>query len=128
MREFSGKSGLPPIPAKRYFTVGEVSGLCGLKPHTFRYWEREFPQLKLVKRRRNRHYYQHNEVMLIRKIRELLYDEGLTVRGARSRLAGSTEAENQCEATTRRGRPGATLGILHLIKRELRAVLNALEM
>ena len=77
---------LPPIPAKRYFTIGEVSELCGVKPHVLRYWEQEFSQLKPVKRRGNRRYYQHHEVLLIRRIRELLYDEGFTINGARNRL------------------------------------------
>ncbi len=77
---------LPPIPAKRYFTIGEVSELCGVKPHVLRYWEQEFTQLKPVKRRGNRRYYQHHEVLLIRRIRELLYEQGFTISGARARL------------------------------------------
>ncbi len=77
---------LPPIPAKRYFTIGEVSELCGVKPHVLRYWEQEFAQLKPVKRRGNRRYYQHHEVLLIRKIRELLYEQGFTISGARNKL------------------------------------------
>ncbi len=76
----------PPIPAKRYFTIGEVGILCGVKPHVLRYWEQEFTQLKPVKRRGNRRYYQHQEVLLIRRIRELLYEQGFTINGARSRL------------------------------------------
>ncbi len=80
---------LPPIPAKRYFTIGEVSELCGVKPHVLRYWEQEFTQLKPVKRRGNRRYYQHHEVLLIRKIRELLYEQGFTISGARNRLDGA---------------------------------------
>ena len=79
---------LPPIPAKRYFTIGEVSELCGVKPHVLRYWEQEFTQLKPVKRRGNRRYYQHHEVLLIRRIRELLYEQGFTISGARNRLDG----------------------------------------
>ncbi len=78
---------LPPIPAKRYFTIGEVSELCGVKPYVLRYWEQEFTQLKPVKRRGNRRYYQHHEVLLIRRIRDLLYDQGFTISGARNRLA-----------------------------------------
>ena len=78
---------LPPIPAKRYFTIGEVSELCGVKPYVLRYWEQEFTQLKPMKRRGNRRYYQRHEVLLIRRIRELLYDEGFTISGARNRLA-----------------------------------------
>jgi DNA-binding transcriptional MerR regulator len=77
---------LPPIPAKRYFSIGEVSELCGVKPHVLRYWEQEFKQLKPMKRRGNRRYYQHHEVLLIRRIRSLLYDEGFTINGARSQL------------------------------------------
>ncbi len=80
------RSELPPIPAKRYFTIGEVSELCGVKPHVLRYWEQEFTQLKPVKRRGNRRYYQHHEVLLVRRIRQLLYDEGFTISGARNRL------------------------------------------
>jgi DNA-binding transcriptional MerR regulator len=79
-------SSLPAIPAKRYFTIGEVSELCGVKPHVLRYWEQEFTQLKPVKRRGNRRYYQHHEVLLIRRIRELLYEQGFTISGARNRL------------------------------------------
>ncbi len=79
---------LPPIPAKRYFTIGEVSDLCGVKPHVLRYWEQEFTQLKPVKRRGNRRYYQHHEVLLIRRIRELLYEQGFTISGARNKLDG----------------------------------------
>ena len=79
-------SALPPIPAKRYFTIGEVSELCLVKPYVLRYWEQEFVQLKPMKRRGNRRYYQHHEVLLIRRIRELLYDQGFTISGARNRL------------------------------------------
>jgi DNA-binding transcriptional MerR regulator len=78
---------LPAIPAKRYFTIGEVSELCGVKPYVLRYWEQEFTQLKPMKRRGNRRYYQHHEVLLIRRIRDLLYDQGFTISGARNRLA-----------------------------------------
>jgi DNA-binding transcriptional MerR regulator len=84
---------LPPIPAKRYFTIGEVSELCGVKPHVLRYWEQEFTQLKPVKRRGNRRYYQHHEVLLVRRIRQLLYDEGFTISGARNRLDDMPRAE-----------------------------------
>lgn len=89
---------LPPIPAKRYFTIGEVSDLCRVKPHVLRYWEQEFTQLKPVKRRGNRRYYQHHEVLLIRRIRELLYREGFTISGARNRL-GESAIHEQEEAT-----------------------------
>ncbi len=82
----NSREGLPPIPAKRYFTIGEVSELCGVKPHVLRYWEQEFTQLRPVKRRGNRRYYQHHEVLLVRRIRELLYQEGFTISGARNRL------------------------------------------
>lgn len=81
-----GGEELPPIPAKRYFTIGEVSELCGVKPHVLRYWEQEFNQLKPVKRRGNRRYYQHHEVLLVRRIRELLYNQGFTISGARNKL------------------------------------------
>ncbi len=84
-------SELPPIPAKRYFTIGEVSELCAVKAHVLRYWEQEFTQLRPVKRRGNRRYYQHHEVLLIRRIRELLYEEGFTISGARQRLEHDTE-------------------------------------
>jgi len=83
---------LPPIPAKRYFTIGEVSDLCGVKPHVLRYWEQEFTQLKPVKRRGNRRYYQHHEVLLIRRIRSLLYEQGFTISGARNRLGDVRDA------------------------------------
>ena len=81
-----GAPALPPIPAKRYFTIGEVSDLCGVKPHVLRYWEQEFTQLKPIKRRGNRRYYQRHEVLLVRRIRELLYEQGFTISGARNRL------------------------------------------
>ena len=88
MLEASNNNELPAIPGKRYFTIGEVSELCGVKPHVLRYWEQEFPQLKPVKRRGNRRYYQRHDVLLIRQIRSLLYDEGFTIGGARQRLTG----------------------------------------
>ncbi len=91
MLDPNAKMQLPPIPAKRYFTIGEVSELCGVKPHVLRYWEQEFTQLKPVKRRGNRRYYQHHEVLLIRKIRELLYEQGFTISGARNRLDGAED-------------------------------------
>ena len=83
----TASSALPPIPAKRYFTIGEVSELCGVKAHVLRYWEQEFTQLKPLKRRGNRRYYQHHEVLLVRRIRELLYDQGYTIHGARIQLS-----------------------------------------
>ena len=90
MATLDSKDLLPPIPAKRYFTIGEVSELCAVKPHVLRYWEQEFTQLRPVKRRGNRRYYQHHEVLLVRRIRELLYQEGFTISGARHRLEEST--------------------------------------
>jgi DNA-binding transcriptional MerR regulator len=91
----NGKEPLPPIPAKRYFTIGEVSELCGVKPHVLRYWEQEFSQLKPVKRRGNRRYYQHHEVLLVRRIRELLYSQGFTISGARNRLEDALEHQGE---------------------------------
>lgn len=92
---------LPPIPAKRYFTIGEVSELCCVKPHVLRYWEQEFTQLKPVKRRGNRRYYQHHEVLLIRRIRDLLYDQGFTISGARNRLGDTRDTPHDPEAAVR---------------------------
>jgi DNA-binding transcriptional MerR regulator len=100
---------LPAIPAKRYFTIGEVSDLCGVKPYVLRYWEQEFTQLKPMKRRGNRRYYQHHEVLLIRRIRELLYDQGFTISGARNRLADALNGLRQASAAdvgSRCGRRG----------------------
>jgi len=88
---------LPPIPAKRYFTIGEVSDLCGVKPYVLRYWEQEFTQLKPMKRRGNRRYYQHHEVLLIRRIRDLLYEQGFTISGARNRLTEAGQTRGQPE-------------------------------
>jgi DNA-binding transcriptional MerR regulator len=88
---------LPAIPAKRYFTIGEVAELCRVKPYVLRYWEQEFTQLKPMKRRGNRRYYQHHEVLLIRRIRDLLYEQGFTISGARNRLGESVEARNLLE-------------------------------
>ena len=93
MLDQGSNSELPVIPAKRYFTIGEVSELCGVKPHVLRYWEQEFNQLKPVKRRGNRRYYQHHEVLLVRRIRELLYNQGFTISGARNRLDESGAVE-----------------------------------
>ena len=94
-------SPLPPIPAKRYFTIGEVSELCGVKPHILRYWEQEFAQLKPVKRRGNRRYYQHHEVLLVRRIRDLLYEQGFTIAGARNRLGDGNEVPHDQDAAVR---------------------------
>ncbi len=90
-------SPLPSIPAKRYFTIGEVGELCGVKPHVLRYWEQEFTQLRPVKRRGNRRYYQHHEVLMIRRIRDLLYDQGFTISGARNRLQELVQADRQLQ-------------------------------
>ncbi|KQT37909.1 MerR family transcriptional regulator [Methylophilus sp. Leaf414] len=129
---------LPPIPAKRYFTIGEVSELCGVKPHVLRYWEQEFTQLKPVKRRGNRRYYQHHEVLLIRKIRELLYEQGFTISGARNRLDGvdekaekagrlATESANQnATAISAEASKLPTVDILAL-KEQLQQVINLLK-
>jgi DNA-binding transcriptional MerR regulator len=84
---------LPPIPAKRYFTIGEVGDLCGVKPHVLRYWEQEFAQLRPMKRRGNRRYYQHHEVLMIRRIRDLLYDQGFTISGARNKMQEILQTE-----------------------------------
>jgi len=92
---------LPAIPAKRYFTIGEVSELCAVKPHVLRYWEQEFTQLKPIKRRGNRRYYQHHEVLLIRKIRELLYEQGFTISGARNRLTDGRDTKVDPDAAVR---------------------------
>ena len=87
------ENSLPPIPAKRYFTIGEVGDLCGVKPHVLRYWEQEFTQLRPMKRRGNRRYYQHHEVLMIRRIRDLLYDQGFTISGARNKMQEIVQAE-----------------------------------
>ncbi|OXI73120.1 MerR family transcriptional regulator [Burkholderia sp. AU28863] len=114
---------LPPIPAKRYFTIGEVSELCGVKPHVLRYWEQEFTQLRPVKRRGNRRYYQHHEVLLIRRIRELLYEQGFTINGARNRLdspggerAAAEPVESDVHAADARGaaKAGANVDVAAL--------------
>ena len=121
------KVDLPPIPAKRYFTIGEVSDLCGVKPHVLRYWEQEFTQLKPVKRRGNRRYYQHHEVLLIRRIRELLYEEGFTISGARNRLDNAVTGDDRQEAraAARAAAPGNAEDVSAL-KRELRELLESL--
>ncbi len=144
MMDQSAKVQLPPIPAKRYFTIGEVSELCGVKPHVLRYWEQEFTQLKPVKRRGNRRYYQHHEVLLIRRIRELLYEQGFTISGARHRLDDGDfkSADNHAEknangkdAAHASVQPDAELPLagsvqpdfdFTSIKTELRSILNLL--
>ena len=117
MLESSTNSDLPPIPGKRYFTIGEVSDLCGVKPHVLRYWEQEFPQLTPLKRRGNRRYYQRQDVMLIRQIRSLLYDHGFTIGGARQRLSGE-EARNDVSQSRQ---------IIHQLRVELEDVLIILK-
>ncbi|MDQ8022221.1 MAG: MerR family transcriptional regulator [Moraxellaceae bacterium] len=112
---------LPPIPAKRYFTIGEVSELCGVKPHVLRYWEQEFTQLKPVKRRGNRRYYQHHEVLLVRRIRDLLYRDGFTISGARNKLEDLAELNREVVDEVRRSRAS-----ISEVRAELQALLDAL--
>src|SRR5574339_128309 len=117
-RSPSKKAELPPIPAKRYFTIGEVSELCGVKPHVLRYWEQEFTQLSPAKRRGNRRYYQHHEVVLIRRIRELLYAQGFTISGARHQLEDQAiNAQEEVEESIRLRKA------LHTVRDELQELL-----
>ena len=109
---------LPPIPAKRYFTIGEVSELCGVKPHVLRYWEQEFEQLKPVKRRGNRRYYQRGDVMMIRQIRSLLYEQGYTIGGARQRM--TDEGDDT-------GSPAEIQAVIKETIRDLEELLEALQ-
>jgi len=128
MQRVDGPEKLPPIPPKRYFTIGEVSELCGVKPHVLRYWEQEFTQLRPVKRRGNRRYYQHHEVLLIRRIRELLYEQGFTISGARNRLDESLSASSVRSASSAPS-PRATdaRGVnLASLKQELKSVIELL--
>jgi DNA-binding transcriptional MerR regulator len=112
---------LPQIPAKRYFTIGEVSELCGVKPHVLRYWEQEFTQLKPIKRRGNRRYYQHHEVLLVRRIRELLYEQGFTISGARNRLdEGRAASREDGNAIDGMGQPRVL--DIHGVRTELQAI------
>ncbi len=122
MESRSSNSSLPPIPAKRYFTIGEVSELCGVKPHVLRYWEQEFTQLKPVKRRGNRRYYQHHEVLLIRRIRDLLYEQGFTISGARNRLDDGVSSNGRALAA----RTEAGKADLAAIKSELKSIIETL--
>ncbi|WP_311221207.1 MULTISPECIES: MerR family transcriptional regulator [unclassified Acidovorax] len=128
---------LPSIPAKRYFTIGEVAELCGVKPHVLRYWEQEFTQLRPMKRRGNRRYYQHHEVLMIRRIRDLLYDQGFTISGARNRLQDGPGADSESESETieelgpqeEGGLERAALAVpmdTRLIRRELREIRELL--
>jgi DNA-binding transcriptional MerR regulator len=128
MEQSRRKVDLPPIPAKRYFTIGEVSELCGVKPHVLRYWEQEFTQLKPVKRRGNRRYYQHHEVLLIRRIRELLYEEGFTISGARNRLDNAVTGDGHEARAARPSAPAAPgdAADVSALKRELRELLESL--
>ena len=119
---------LPAIPAKRYFTIGEVSELCGVKPHVLRYWEQEFTQLKPLKRRGNRRYYQHHEVLLIRRIRELLYEHGFTINGARNRLEEPAGATGFATATGQHKTMTVPQPISPKdIRKELKSILKMLE-
>ncbi len=113
----SSTEGLPAIPGKRYFTIGEVSELCGVKPHVLRYWEQEFPQLKPVKRRGNRRYYQRHDVLMIRQIRSLLYEQGFTIGGARQQLSGDGAKEDR----------GQSQQIIRQLRNELEEVLQILK-
>ncbi len=130
MAEPRHKADLPAIPAKRYFTIGEVSDLCAVKPHVLRYWEQEFTQLKPVKRRGNRRYYQHHEVLLIRRIRDLLYEQGFTINGARHRLE-SDALEHAPAAIEVRSTPDARRSAslssaqLRQVIEEIRALLGS---
>jgi DNA-binding transcriptional MerR regulator len=117
------KADLPPIPAKRYFTIGEVSDLCAVKPHVLRYWEQEFTQLKPVKRRGNRRYYQHHEVLLIRRIRDLLYEQGFTINGARHRLETEAVGDGDLAPPTRMSQPAAN-PMASLSAAEIRQVIE----
>jgi DNA-binding transcriptional MerR regulator len=117
MLEASHNNELPPIPGKRYFTIGEVSDLCGVKPHVLRYWEQEFPQLKPVKRRGNRRYYQRQDVLMIRQIRSLLYEQGFTIGGARQKMSGEDAREDITQSQQ----------IVHQIRLELEEVLQLLK-
>jgi DNA-binding transcriptional MerR regulator len=127
MAELAGKPDLPPIPAKRYFTIGEVSELCGVKPHVLRYWEQEFTQLKPVKRRGNRRYYQHHEVLLVRRIRDLLYEQGFTISGARHRLEEAGERQMPVVVAEVMPETGNGMNMV-LLRREIKNVLELLRM
>ena len=135
MESLTLKTQLPPIPAKRYFTIGEVSELCGVKPHVLRYWEQEFTQLKPVKRRGNRRYYQHHEVLLIRRIRQLLYDQGFTISGARNQLdeaasEGSrntkSRAHENLSSSSRLLTDAPTMAPSAALRKEIQSVLEML--
>ncbi|HWH39629.1 MAG TPA: MerR family transcriptional regulator [Usitatibacter sp.] len=118
---------LPAIPPKRYFTIGEVSELCGVKPHVLRYWEQEFTQLKPLKRRGNRRYYQHHEVLLIRRIRELLYEHGFTINGARNRLEDTSSGRGGDIVTGTKSMTVPQPISPGNIRKELKSILKMLE-
>jgi len=126
MESKATKDSLPAIPAKRYFTIGEVSELCGVKPHVLRYWEQEFTQLRPVKRRGNRRYYQHHEVLLIRRIRELLYEQGFTISGARNRLDESLSSSPARSAPSASRSTDGRNVTLNNLKQELKSVIDLL--
>lgn len=117
MLEAGNNNELPAIPGKKYFTIGEVSELCGVKPHVLRYWEQEFPHLKPVKRRGNRRYYQRHDVIVIRQIRSLLYDQGFTITGARQQLSGDTAKQDTAQSQQ----------IIKQLRTELEEVLQLLK-
>ena len=117
---------LPPIPAKRYFTIGEVSDLCLVKPHVLRYWEQEFPNLKPVKRRGNRRYYQRHDVLVIRQIRTLLYDEGFTIGGARQRIEGDALRESVKPEALKVESADVRIEMIRMLRLELEGVLELL--
>ena len=117
---------LPPIPAKRYFTIGEVSDLCLVKPHVLRYWEQEFPNLKPVKRRGNRRYYQRHDVLVIRQIRTLLYDEGFTIGGARQRIEGDALRESGKLEVVKGESADVRIEMIRSLRLELEGVLELL--
>ena len=117
MLEAGNNNELPAIPGKKYFTIGEVSDLCGVKPHVLRYWEQEFPQLKPVKRRGNRRYYQRHDVIVIRQIRSLLYDQGFTITGARQQLSGDSAKQDTAQSQQ----------IIKQLRTELEEVLQLLK-
>jgi len=131
MEPHKPNSELPPIPAKRYFTIGEVSELCGVKAHVLRYWEQEFTQLKPVKRSGNRRYYQHHEVLLIRRIRELLYEQGFTISGARNRLENQAHATADNATLTQVSAPVVSSAYANIdfvaMRREIRDIISLLE-
>ena len=126
MENHKPNSELPPIPAKRYFAIGEVSELCGVKAHVLRYWEQEFTQLKPVKRSGNRRYYQHHEVLLIRRIRELLYEQGFTISGARNRLGNSGGTSSDSGETKSSAVAPTAVANIPVLRREISEIIGLL--